>query len=64
MGALAVIILWLGINIIIDLFCEDKSKKQKTQIKKRVIREQERIYDFDLFGELEESQVSYLKKSA
>ena len=64
MGALAVIILWLGINIIIDLFCEDKSKKQKTQIKKRVIREQERIYDFDLFADLEESQVSYLKKSA
>lgn len=64
MGALVVIILWLGINIIVDLFCEDKTKRQKVQVKKQIIKKQERVYDFDLFSDFEEPQPTYLKKSA
>lgn len=68
MGAIAVIVLWLGINIITDICFEGKSnclrKQEKSQFEKKVIKREEKVYDFDLFGELEESQVSYLKKSA
>ncbi len=64
MGALVVIILWLGINILVELFGENKSKKSKRQVRKQVIRTEEKIYDFDLFNELDEPQRSYFKKSA
>ncbi|MBE7092288.1 MAG: hypothetical protein E7365_03830 [Clostridiales bacterium] len=64
MGALIVIMLWLGINIAIELLGGEKPRSKKTSCKKQVVAPVGRNYDFDLFSDIEDSASPYLRKSA
>ncbi len=64
MGALIVVMLWLGINIAIELLGEDKPKDNKKLHKKQVIKTPDRNYNFDLFCDTEEANTFCFKKSA
>ncbi len=60
MGALIIVMLWLGINIAIEILYEDKKKQLR---KKSVKKVQRRNYDFDILS-YDEPEYTQLKKSA
>ena len=63
MGALVVVVLWLGINAIISYFEDKKQQKITVDKKKTVIKTTPKNYNFDLFSDCSELSVS-CKKSA
>lgn len=60
MGALMLVMLWLGINIAIEIFHEDKKQQVR---KKWAKKDQKKNYDFDILS-YDEDDYTPLKKSA
>lgn len=60
MGALIIVMLWLGINIAIEILYEDKKKHLRKKSAKPI---QRKNYDFNILS-YDESDYTQLKKSA